>query len=79
MFAFPRLKTLGYTALAAGVVGTLAYAKGNYDGRDSERVRAVNAALEQIQQRDENNEAVRDLDRCALIVELGGLPEHCPD
>ena len=80
MFDFiPGLKTLGYMALAACFVGIIAYAKGNVDGRDSERVRAVNAALQQIEQRNENNEAVRDLDACALIVELGGLPEHCPD
>lgn len=83
MFGVPNplswLSSVGIVMGVAAVVGLIAYTKGSLDGRASERVNVVNAALEQIQERSENNEAVRDLNACDLIVELGGVPNGCTD
>ena len=73
------LRTAGIAALAAGVVGILAYAKGNADGRAYERAKQDRAALEAIEQRGQINEEVRRLDDGSLLCDiLGGLPDGCP-
>lgn len=77
MWAFPSLKTIGWMIVTASLVGIIAYAKGNLDGRDSERVKALKAAMEQIEQRSANNEAVRDLNMQQLCIDIGGLPDQC--
>ena len=78
---FGWMRIAGVAALVAGVVGVIAYTKGNMDGRAYERAKQVREAMEAIEERGRINEEVRELDNCDLLRELGvsGMPEHCPD
>lgn len=72
-------RTIGLAIVAAGVAGLFAYLVGHQDGRQYERAAAVTAAFEALKQRGMINEEVRSLDDCALLAELGGVSDDCPD
>jgi hypothetical protein len=72
------MRIAGIALLVAGVVGVVAYAKGNADGRAYERAKQDRASLEAIEQRGQINEDVRRLDDGSLLCDiLGGLPNGC--
>jgi hypothetical protein len=75
---FGWMRIAGIAALVAGVVGVIAYAKGNMDGRAYERAKQVREAMEAIEERGRINEEVRELDDGSLVCDiLGGLPDGC--
>ncbi len=53
------------------------YLKGRSDGASVAETRAIKSTIEQLEQRGQINEAVRDTDAADLCIELGGLPEQC--
>lgn len=75
---FGWMRIAGISALVAGVVGVIAYTKGNMDGRAYERAKQVREAMEAIEERGRINEEVRELDDGSLVCDiLGGLPDGC--
>jgi len=70
---FTQFQIVTALLLGAAVFAFIAYAKGHSDGRSYEQVRAMEVAIERLQERGLINEEVNSLDSDALLREL------CPD
>ena len=64
-------------ALGALVAFGPAYLYGKHEGRQQAAVAAVKAVAQAYKDRSDENETVDALDRAALCIELGGLPDEC--
>ena len=75
MFGFAAPKIIAMLCAVSFVLATTAYFKGRMDGKAIGAAQGVIATMEQLQARGQINEAVRSLDECDLITELGGVCE----
>ena len=69
------LRTAGIAALAAGIVGMLAYAKGSADGRAYERAQSLNRSVEVLRERNATDDRFQSMSDADLCLFLGGMPD----
>jgi predicted Kef-type K+ transport protein len=73
MFGFGSMQMIGVMAVAGGLLLGCAYVKGRVDGYALGAAKGVTAAIDQLEERGQINEAVRKVGVCDLIIELGGV------
>jgi hypothetical protein len=75
MFGFAAPKIIAMLCAVSFALIVSAYFKGRIDGKTIGAAQGVIATMDQLQARGQINEAVRNLDECDLIIELGGVCE----
>jgi hypothetical protein len=78
MFGLPNPYLIGGAAIAASLVVGGAYIKGRSDGYALGTAAGVTATMDQLEERGQINETIRNLGECELIRELGGLCDQQP-
>ena len=73
MFGFLNPQVMIGGAVVIALASGAGYIKGRSDGYALGTAKGVTATMEQLQQRGEINEDVRNTGECELIVELGGV------
>lgn len=70
MFGIPSPQLIGAALIASGLLAGGAYFKGRSDGYAIGTAKGVSATMDQLEQRGQINEEVRNLEECNLVLEL---------